>query len=334
MTVGSPSNAAEVATADSSGAGSPPVRIVVAVSVDGLSPAAIRKLGRDGTPNLHRMLRKGAGTLNARTAREMTVTLPNHSGMLTGRRIRGAQGHHVDVNVDPGSTVHARAGAYRASLFDVAHDRGVRTALLASKEKFALFDRSWNAKNGAVDGVGADQGRDKIDRYVYDASHRLVDRVERRMRWRVPQAMFVHIALPDQAGHADGFMSAGYLQAVRRSDRLVGRIMKRMRSTRYLRRHSDLVVTADHGGIPGRHDHGDRTARANYTVPFLVWGVDAAKGVNLYRLNPERVRPKTGRPGYARPPVRNLDVANVVTSLLGAPRVPGSLAGTTPLSVS
>jgi hypothetical protein len=47
------------------------------------------------------------------------------------------------------------------------------------------------------------------------------------------------------------------------------------------------------------------------------------------------VRPGTGRPGYgSEPPIRNLDLASTVTTLLGYPAVPGGLAGVRPLSVS
>jgi len=67
---------------------------VVVVSIDGLMPRAIRELGREGTPNLHRLIAEGASTLNARTERELTITLPNHTGMVTGRRISAAHGGH------------------------------------------------------------------------------------------------------------------------------------------------------------------------------------------------------------------------------------------------
>jgi len=61
------------------------VTSVVVVSIDALNPAAIRRLGRRGTPTLHRLVRRGASTMNARTERERTETLPNHTGMVTGR---------------------------------------------------------------------------------------------------------------------------------------------------------------------------------------------------------------------------------------------------------
>ena len=74
-----------------------PVNRVVAISVDGLNPRAIRVLGRSRTPNFHRMMRQGASTLNARTARELTLTLPNHTGMLTGRRIDARRGRGAAI---------------------------------------------------------------------------------------------------------------------------------------------------------------------------------------------------------------------------------------------
>ena len=70
------------------------------------------------------------------------------------------------VNHDPGGTVHQAAGHHISSMFTVVHDRGGSTALYASKSKFALFDRSWNARSGGRDRVGTNNGRDKIDRYI------------------------------------------------------------------------------------------------------------------------------------------------------------------------
>jgi hypothetical protein len=311
-----------------------PVRYVVAVSVDGLNPDALRELGPERTPAFHRMLAEGASTLNARTAVERTVTLPNHTGMLTGRRVWTRTGHHVGFNsARAGVDVHSLAGGYRASLFDVVHDRGGRTALYTMKDKFTLFDRSWDDRRGARDRVGTNQGRDKIDRFALGGADSVVEEVVRQLQRGPFEASFLHLSLTDAAGHKHGFMGPEYLDAVVRTDRLLGRLLDTVRSTRYLRRHVDVVLTADHGGRGLHHD--EVTDPDNYTVPFVVWGVDAEPGADLYALNPDRVDPGTGRPGYgANPPIRNTDLASVVTTLLGHPAVPGGLLpGTQPLRV-
>ncbi len=311
-------------------------RHVIVVSIDGLKSKTIAQLGRAGTPHLHRMIARGAGTLNARTAFEQTMTLPNHAGMLTGRRINGRTGHRVIGNLDGGRTVHAAAGRYRASLFDVVHDRGGSTALYASKEKFSMFDRTWGPAHGARDRVGRNDGRDKIDKYAYAReSGKLVSRVVRELRrGRLANATFLHIRLPDDVGHDRGFASPAYLRAVRRSDRMVGRVMGAMRNGRYRPARVALVVTSDHGGSE-TSSHRDRAMLANYKVPLLVWAGGAEPGGSLYALNPGRVNPGVGGPGYRRPPIRNTDVASLATGLLGYPAVPGGLLPrTTALRVS
>ena len=310
-------------------------RRVLVVSVDGLGSAAPEQAGLDTFPTLRRLADEGAGTLEARTAYERTLTLPNHTGMLTGRRVLGARGHHVDVNVDPGGTVHDRAGRYVPSFFDVVHDHGGATALFTSKDKFVLFDRTWSDA-GAPDTVGTDDGRDKIDRFVYRQNQkRLVRQVVRRLRGRAPDgAVFLHLALPDRVGHARGYLSPAYFDAVRVSDRQVGRILDTVAADPQLAATTTVVLTADHGG-QGPH-HRDPAAPVNYRIPFFVWGAGVAEGADLYALNPERTDPGEGRPKYREsPPIRNTDVAGVVTSLLGLPRVKGGrLRGTTPLEVS
>lgn len=292
-----------------------PAGQVVAISVDGLRPSVLRDLGRKGTPALHRMIRQGASTLNARTLREITVTLPNHTTMLTGRRATGERGHGVVVNVDPGGTVHDAAGRRINSMFDVVHDNGGRTALYASKEKFALFNRSW--------GQGPPR-RDAIDRYHYDAEPALVTQLVERLQTRNDALSFLHLGLPDAAGHEHGFGSSEYRSAVRRMDTLVGRIVRTVASRPSLRKDTTVILTSDHGG--SSNQHGDPTQRAHFTIPFIVWGAQAGLGTDLYRLNPRREDPGAARTDYRGPgPVRNGDLANLATDLLGLPPVSGSM---------
>lgn len=310
------------------------VDVVVAISVDGLNPTAIRRLGPEGAPALHRMLQGGAGTLNARTDRALTRTLPNHTDMLTGRPARGSAGHGVTFNEDNGSILPATAGEYVAGAFDVVHDHGGRTAFYASKDKFDLLDRSWDAAHGAVDKVGADDGRDKLDRYVVDDEADNVSRLLARLRTRPDDFSFLHLAQPDTAGHASGFMSSAYLAAVQAADRQVGRVLDTVRADPDLRAHTTVVLTADHGGRGP--SHSDPTKAYDYTVPFLAWGVGVARGADLYDLNDGlRARPGIRRTSYGGvQPVRNGELANVVTELLDLPQVPGSVFGRPPLLLS
>jgi hypothetical protein len=289
------------------------VTTVVAVSVDGLNPAAIRALGPGGAPTLHRLIEEGASTLNARTEREQTETLPNHTGMLTGRRIRAASGGHGvtwnDERLEP-RTVQAATGHPISSVFSLVHapDRG--TALFASKEKFSLFGRSWA---GGIDRFVIRQDNRRLTRTV---RHDIADHA-RAFR-------FVHYSWPDVAGHEHRFMSPEYLDAVADVDRWLGRILVGLEAADSLDGHVTLVVTADHGGRGP--DHVDPTELPNYRVPFIVWGAGVEPGADLYDLNPDYADPGTRRTTYAgdEQPVRNGDVANLVTDLLGLGAVPGS----------
>jgi hypothetical protein len=297
---------------------------VVAISVDGLNPDALRVLGRSGAPGFHRLVDHGASTLDARTEYERTITLPNHTGMLTGRWITRAGGHRVTFNEDTGGTLAATAGSYVPGIFDVVHDRGGSTAFYSSKDKLDYLDRSWNRTHGARDRVGADDGRDKLDRYLLGTESANVTALLARLRSAPDDLSFVHLAHPDRAGHAHGFMSQRYLQAVREADTQLGRILDAVRASPSLRAHTTVVLTADHGGRTRRHD--DRTKAYNYTIPFMAWGVGVARGADLYALNPRiRRAPGAGRPTYdVRQPVRNGEVANLVADLLDLPPVPGS----------
>lgn len=290
-----------------------PVTSVLAVSIDGLSPAAIRRLGPAGAPTLHRLIDEGASTMNARTERESTSTLPNHTGMLTGRRVDADRGGHGvtwnDDRLEP-RTVHAAAGETVRSAFSVVHDETRSTALFASKTKFTLFRRSWSSK---------------IDHFrIRGSNRRLMRLVRSDLDDRTRAFRFVHFSKPDVVGHDRGFMSEAYLDAVADVDRLLKQLVDAIESDPVLASGLVLVVTADHGG-KGRN-HTDPTRYANYRVPFLAWGPGVAAGTELYELNPDYATPGTSRTSYATapPPIRNGAVANLATDLLGLGPVPGS----------
>ena len=313
-----------------------PATYVVAITIDGLNPTAITRLGTTRASGFARMVRHGAATLNARTAYERTETMPDHSSVFTGRPVLRAPAHRVTFNDDSQRTdIHSVAGEYVTSMFDVVHDRGRRTFFFAGKDKFAFWNRSWSSTHGAPDTVGADDGRDKITRYRYGTAQAVAGELVTSLRTSPAALSYLHVPLPDKAGHAYGFMSERYLDAVAESGAIVGRVLDTVRASDRLRGRTTVVLTADHGGGGLSRSHGDATLLRNHRVPFLVWGAGVRAGSDLYALNPARVDPGTGRPGYGpRPPIRNLDLASLATTLLGYPAVPGGVAGTAPLGVS
>jgi predicted AlkP superfamily pyrophosphatase or phosphodiesterase len=315
---------------------SAPATYVVAITIDGFNPSSLAKLGRKRAGGFTRMIENGASTLNARTAYERTETMPDHSSVFTGRRVLHSHAHHVTFNDDDARTdIHTVAGEYVPSMFDVVHDRGRRTLFFSGKEKFAFWNRSWDSTHGGPDRVGKDDGRDKISAYHYGTAADMVRALVRSLHDRPAALSYLHVPLPDKAGHAHGFMSPAYLEAVESSGALVGRILDAVRGDADLRGRTTVVLTADHGGGGLAKNHSDPTLLRNYRVPFMVWGAGVEAGADLYSLNKERVRPGDGRPGYgSRPPIRNLDLASMVTTLLGYPAVPGGLTGVTPLRAS
>ena len=286
---------------------------VLAISIDGLSVAAIERLGPVGMPNLHAFMDSGAATLNARTEREQTVTLPNHTGMVTGRRIEAATGGHGvtwnDNRVRP-RTVQAAAGERVESVFSTVDAAGGSSALFAAKTKFRLWSRSWpNA----------------IDRTtVMESNAALVEEIIADINDEDRDFRFLHLSLPDVAGHAHGWMSPPYLSAVRRVDALLGLVVGSVTSDAQRRADTTILLTSDHGGQGAGHENPK--VLDDYRVPFMARGAGVDAGVDLYEINAGYHDPGTRRTiyGLARPPVRNGMVANLALDLLGLPAVADS----------
>ena len=311
-------------------------RFVIHISVDGLGSAWYQPVLASGVlTHFKRLQDQGAWTHNARTDFDFTITLPNHTGMLTGRPVldkngETGSGHHWTTNTTPaaGVTLHNTAGYYIASAFDVAHDSGFSTSLYASKEKFILYDTSYDVGHGAPDTTGVDFGPDKIDAYSsYDLdSTRMMSDFLRAMTDTPTQYTFVHFNDADTAGHAKGWGSAEYNDAVASVDAKLGKILALIDASAAMRDHTWIVLSADHGG--GGLTHVDITLPTNFTIPVILWGPGIAANSDLYAINGRAATdPGASRPDSASKigqPIRNTDTGNCALQLLGLPTIPGS----------
>jgi len=302
---------------------------VVAISVDGLGSTYLQTMVAAGKlPHFKQLQAESAGTTNARADYNITITLPNHTSMVTSRRITEPEGHNWTSNTDPekGVTIHSHKGSYVPGVFDVVHDHGLRTGMWATKTKFSLYQVSYDEAHGAPDAIAPDNGRNKMDCYVYKKSSvDLTDSFLSTMTNQPCQFAFVHFGECDAAGHTHGWGSEAYNAALVVLDNQLGRIMNLIATDPKLKGKTDLIVTADHGGEG--NNHGDATKPLDYTIPFYVWGAGVTQG-DLYSLNMgTRQSPGEGRPDFAAPkqPVRNGEVGNLALTLLGLPAIPGSM---------
>lgn len=326
---------------------------VIHISVDGLSGMPLEELVENELQeeageyaNFARLHKEGGYTYNARTDFYRTLTLPNHTSMLTGRPVLKPDAaidpihHNWTMNSDPqpGQTLHSNHPdvEYIASVFDVVHDHGLSTAMFASKTKFSVYSSSYNAANGApdVDPEGQDNGRNKIDFVnLVTATSQLADSFIRQMGTERYSYSFLHFADPDTVGHQSGWESEEWLESVQQIDQYLGRVFELIESDRQLRNNTAIVLTSDHGG--SRRGHSAPEVPAHFTIPFFVWGDEFEPESDLYRVFQNTAsNPGSGRPNYdaANQPIRNGDSGNLSLALLGLDPIPGSTINNLDLS--
>jgi len=314
---------------------------VVMVTVDGMATRLIKHMiEQNMLPTFRRIQKQGSWTYQARTDYLHTNTMTNHLCMITGLPTTHVKGtpktafHGYTSNVMPpeGVTLHNSGNpalTYMPSIFDVAHDLGLKTCLFSGKEKFIVISRSYDQHHGAADKVGEDDGRNKIDLVVLDEDlNRLVVRFLKEQETLPCNLTLLHLKEPDHVGHKSGWGSEAWQRSMRNVDLQIAKILDQIELRTELRTRTALLVTADHGGIGLNHTPPDRSE--NYTIPFFMWSPNTPLGVDLYNVfTKTRKRPGANNPSYLDypQPIRNCDIGNHSLQLLGLPAVPGSIIG-------
>lgn len=236
---------------------------IVLIIVDGLRPDALKQAK---TPNLDGLIKRGASTMKAQTVTP-SVTLPAFTSMLTGLTV---EQHGVDWNdYEP-----QRGYLKSATIFELASFYGRHWgALFLNKQKLlhiAKPDLRMDLTICSIDEPGCNAKKIASDVIAY---------YKNIARDPKPTLFIVHIADADLAGHAKGWMSKPYLQAVEACDRAIGTLIKGFQDLGLYER-TTFIVTADHGG----HDTTHGTASPeDMTIPWIAAGPGVKAGYEIKR---------------------------------------------------
>ncbi|MDR1190247.1 MAG: alkaline phosphatase family protein [Verrucomicrobiales bacterium] len=246
-------------------------------------------------PAFKKMFAEGAATWRAYTI-VPSITLPSHTSMLTGV---GIQEHQVDWN----DYQPERGTVSVPTVFSLAKERGLTTAMFVGKEKFKHL-----VLPGSVDVF-----------YVGDSALEIARNFATRITTMSktegplePHLCFIHFAEIDSTGHKFGIGSPEQNRAIADCDAALTVIRDAVERAG-LAADSVFILTADHGGHNETKDGKTRGTHGNskhtdVDIPWVAWGKGARRGVTISA------------------PVLTYDTAATALWLLGVP-VPESFWG-------
>ena len=239
----------------------PQIERVLIMSIDGCRPDLLL---RANTPHLRSLIERGSFSMWARTIPE-SITLPSHTSMLTGVHIKT---HGISWNND-GRGPEDRHPPKVPSLFKLAHEAGLTTAMSAGKQKFIIF-----VDEGAVDHHAVTGEVRYNDMAVAEAGIQF-------FREHRPHVTFLHFGEVDSAGHRIGWGTPEQIARIENADAAVGKVLAVLDELNLIDS-TLIIISADHGG-QGRH-HGPNDARSRH-IPWIAAGPGVRPGFDLTRLN-------------------------------------------------
>jgi predicted AlkP superfamily pyrophosphatase or phosphodiesterase len=218
---------------------------VVIVSIDGGKPASIQKAQM---PVLSKVASEGAFTWKAETIFP-SLTLPSHTSMITGVEPSVHRFLWNDWREEKGLITIP-------TIFTLAKNDGLKTALFATKQKFKHFNTP-----------------KILDKFTYfdRSAKQIASEVVLYFKAENPNLTFVHFQDADKAGHKFGWESSEQIQSLEEIDTALGEIVSVIKASK---RACTLIITADHGG--SAKGHGSNSPD-DTNIPWIAWGYKIQK---------------------------------------------------------
>ncbi len=215
---------------------------VFIISFDGGKPAVMLQ---SQMPTLMSLLQQGAGTWTAQTIFP-SVTLPSHTSMLTGVSPRI---HKVLWN----DWIPQNGLITVPTVFGVAKQKGLTTALFAGKPKFKHLNIPGTLDAFAIPSYSAKKVASVAGKYILE---------------RKPNLCFIHFADSDGEGHRYGWGSPQQIKAFADEDDALKTVMDAVQRAG-IANDSVVILTADHGGH--NKTHGSKSPE-DMNIPWIAWG--------------------------------------------------------------
>lgn len=225
---------------------------VILISIDGLRPDLAL---RADMPNLRSLLEKGSYSFWAYTT-PAAITLPSHTSMLTGVTI---ERHGITGNDDEAAS---KQTIRVPTIFQLAHQRGISTAIVAGKSKFSIYQVQDSVEHSWIKNAPSDQ---------------VVVRAVEFLRQYQPRLMLIHFADVDSLGHRKGWGTSDQIQAIEQVDQALGMILETLEQLG-LESQTTLILSADHGGSGKQHGKDDDRSRF---IPWIIVGPDVRPATDL-----------------------------------------------------
>ncbi len=203
-----------------------PIARVILMSWDGAGAAYVQPM-LPRLPHLRKLQAQSIYSFKAQSEKP-TITLPNHTSMVTGLR---PDKHEVTWNKwDPDKGV-----VKWPMIFNLVRQAGKKSGVFATKEKFK------HLRTDSVDEFDWNQEVDGMAKVVI-----------KTIKEKDLSFFFVHCGEPDSAGHEYSWESPEFSKGLQVCDKVLGEIIQTLKDKK-LWLQTAIIITADHGGREKSH---------------------------------------------------------------------------------
>ena len=224
------------------------------ITIDGLRPDAITDIN---APNLAKLIKEGSYSATAKTV-DPPKTLPSHTSLVTGL---APNKHGTYINFWKPNIGYTEF----ETIFTQAKKEGFATAMFVGKDKLNFI-----AVPGSIDELD-------VIKYTPTSVDHITESFISYISNNEIGITLIHFPEPDIPGHKKGWMSAEYIESVKRVDREVGEIVESLKNTGVYDE-TLIVITADHGGKGKNHKGNDPLVT---TIPWLAVGKGIKKDYKI-----------------------------------------------------
>ncbi|MGI5892970.1 MAG: alkaline phosphatase family protein [Candidatus Merdivicinus sp.] len=245
---------------------------VLLILVDGMRPDAIDLCGHSFLKDLRK---ESSYSMHATTTMP-SVTLPCHASLF------------FSVNPDRhGITTNVWMPPVRPidSLGDAVHLAGKRAAMYYNWEQLRDLNRPGSLVHSEYHNMWKDGG--------IASDHLLTDHTLDCIRNDDPDFIFLYLGYTDEAGHANGWLTEPYMEAVANASACIEKLY------RSLPEGWSMIITADHGGHERSHGHD---IPEDMTIPVYFAGKPFEKGKELQDVNIKDIAPTIAKIMEFAPP--------------------------------